>query len=57
MKHRVRLSMAIGVIGPHGRIAFAGDAAGDLDNRTINSNRSRATNLRGRGGAPATQGS
>jgi hypothetical protein len=40
--------MAIGVPGTHGRIAFAGDAAGHLDIRTINPDSSRGNERQGR---------
>lgn len=43
MQHRLFLSMAIGVPGTHGRIAFAGDAAGHLDIRTITPDSSGTT--------------
>ena len=52
MKHRLFLSKAIGVPGTHGRIAFAGGAAGDLDIWTTNPDGSGTTNVTDAAGAP-----
>jgi hypothetical protein len=56
MKHRLFLSMAIGVPGRHGWLAFAGDAAGHPDIRTITPDSSGATNITDAADVPATQG-
>lgn len=56
MKYRSCPSMAIAVIGTHGRIGFAGDAARYLDIWTVNPHGSGPTNVRDTARAPATQG-